>query len=72
MKMMKILTITEACRILTEHGFSVSPAHLGLGLQQNVYSFGVAIKSQQWIYEIYDVLLYRWIDERSTERSETA
>lgn len=72
MKMMKILTITEACRILTEHGFSVSPAHLGLGLQQGVYAFGAAIKSQQWIYEIYDVLLYRWIDERSTERSETA
>ena len=72
MKMMKILTITEACRILTEHGFSVSPAHLGLGLQQGVYSFGVAIKSQQWIYEIYDVLLYRWIDERSAERGETA
>ena len=72
MKMMKILTITEACRILTEHGFSVSPAQLGLGVQQGVYSFGVAIKSQQWIYEIYDVLLYRWIDERSTERSETA
>ena len=44
----------------------------GIGLQQGVYSFGVAIKSTQWIYEIYDTLLYKWIEERSVERSEPA
>ena len=76
MKLMKILTVNEACRILTEHGFSVSPAHLGAhlgaGLQQGVYPFGVAIQMKQWVYEIYDTLLYKWIDERSAEREEVS
>ena len=63
--MLKIISVQQACKILAEHGFSVSPTHLGLGLQQGVYPFGVAIKSQQWIYEIYDVLLRKWIAERS-------
>lgn len=67
MKMIKILTISQACRILKEHGFEVSPNHLGVGLQQGVYPFGVAIKMTEWVYEIYDVLLHKWIDERSEE-----
>ncbi len=65
--MMKVISINEACRILKEHGFSVSPAHLGAGLQQKVYPFGVAIKMTQWVYEIYDVLLMKWIREREEE-----
>ena len=72
MKLMKILTVNEACRILTEHGFSVSPAHLGAGLQQGVYPFGITIQMKQWVYEIYDTLLYKRIDERSAEREEVS
>lgn len=72
MKLMKILTVNEACRILTEHGFWVSPAHLWADLQQGVYPFGVAIQMKQWVYEIYDTLLYKWIDERSAEREEVS
>lgn len=66
---MKVISINEACRILAEHGFKVSPAHLGAGLQQKVYPFGVAIKMTQWVYEIYDVLLMKWIREREEEES---
>ena len=62
--MMKVITIQQACKILKEYGFSVSPAHLGAGLQQKVYPFGVAIKMTEWVYEIYDTLLMKWIAER--------
>lgn len=67
--MMKILTVQQACKILKEHGFSVSPAHLGAGLQQRVYPFGVAIKMTEWVYEIYDTLLMKWIAEREEDVS---
>lgn len=67
MKMIRVISLKEACRILNEHGFSISPAHLGVGLQQKVYPFGVAIKMTEWVYEIYDVLLQKWIDEHSEE-----
>lgn len=67
--MMKILTIQQACKVLKEHGFSVSPAHLGAGLQQGVYPFGVAIKMSEWVYEIYSTLLMKWIAEREEDAS---
>ena len=54
---------------MKEHGFSVSPAHLGAGLQQGVYPFGVAIKMTEWVYEIYDTLLMKWIAEREEDVS---
>ncbi|MBR1862893.1 MAG: hypothetical protein IJ806_02230 [Ruminococcus sp.] len=62
--MMKVITVNQACRILAEHGHKVTPTHLGAGLQQGVYPFGVAIKMTHWVYEIYDVLLMKWIAER--------
>lgn len=64
---MKVITVQSACKILGEHGFSVSPAHLGAGLRQRVYPFGVAIKMKDWTYEIYEASLLRWIKERESE-----
>lgn len=60
-----VISTKRACEILAEHGLSTTPLKLGLGLQQKVYPFGVAIKSHQWIYEIYENLLRTWIAERT-------
>lgn len=65
-KQIKIITTRRACEILAEHGMKTDPQKLGLGLQQRVYPFGVAIESGRWIYEIYENLLMQWIDERSS------
>lgn len=65
MSTIKVISMKEACKILGEHGLRTDPQKLGLGLQQKVYPFGVAIKSTNWIYEIYLNLLLKWIEERS-------
>lgn len=64
-KMMKVISVKQAVNKLAEHGFRITPVHLGAGLQQGVYPFGVAIKLHEWVYEIYDTLLDKWIEERS-------
>lgn len=61
----KVISTKQACKILAEHGLQTDPNKLGLGLQQGVYPFGVAIKSTRWIYEIYYHLLIEWIRERA-------
>ena len=63
----RVIGTKEACKILSEHGMSTTPLKLGLGLQQRVYPFGVAIKMQEWCYEIYENLLLMWIKERESE-----
>jgi hypothetical protein len=60
-----VISTKRACEILEEHGLKTNPAKLGLGLQQKVYPFGVAIRSSDWIYEIYEHLLMNWIRERA-------
>lgn len=62
--MIRVIGTKEACRILAEHGMTTTPQKIGLGLQQRVYPFGVAIKMQEWVYEIYETLLREWIRER--------
>lgn len=64
--MIRVIGTKEACRILAEHGMSTTPAKLGLGLQQRVYPFGVAIQMSEWCYEIYENLLMQWIKERES------
>ena len=61
----KIISTKRACEILEKHGMKTNENKLGLGLQQKVYPFGVAIKSKVWIYEIYENLLLQWIAERA-------
>ena len=67
----KVINTREACEILKEHGLKTDPDKLGLGLQQKVYPFGVAIKSSRWIYEIYLNLLMKWIAERTIQEDIT-
>lgn len=62
----RVINTVQACEILEEHGMKTNPTKLGLGLQQKVYPFGVAIQGKIWIYEIYENLLMKWIEERST------
>ena len=65
--MIKILSVSKTCAVLEENGMKISPQHLGLGLEQRVYPFGVAIRGAggKMIYEIYSTLLEKWIAERS-------
>lgn len=63
----RVITTKRACEILAEHGMKTDPQKLGLGLQQRVYPFGVAIESGRWIYEIYEHQLMKWIEERTGE-----
>lgn len=66
MQQIKVISMQKACEILNEHGMKTDPQKLGLGLQQKVYPFGVAIKGTgRWMYEIYLNLLIQWIAERS-------
>ena len=61
----KVISTQRAVEILKEHGMSTDPQKMGLGLQQKVYPFGVAIHDNRWMYEIYENLLMKWIAERS-------
>lgn len=63
--MIKVISVKRACEILEAHGLHTDPGKLGLGLQQRVYPFGVAIQSGRWTYEIYEHLLMVWIRERA-------
>ena len=62
----RVISMKRACEILAEHGLKTDPNKLGLGLQQKVYPFGVAIHDKRWIYEVYENLLRQWIAERVT------
>lgn len=62
----RVINTKRACEILADHGMKTDPNKIGLGLQQKVYPFGVAIHDKRWIYEIYENLLIDWISERSS------
>lgn len=65
-KMIEVISVNEACRILGEYGYSITPQKLRLGLTQCVYPFGDAIQFKQWDFDIYKHLLLKWIRERAT------
>ncbi len=65
-RIINVITTAEACKILREHGMSISPAHLRAGIECGAYPFGVAVRMEkQCAYEIYMPLLRKWIEERS-------
>lgn len=64
MPQLRVLKVSEACEKLEEYGFSITPQKMRLGLQQRIYPFGDAIKSTEWVYDIYEHLLDKWIAER--------
>ena len=66
-----VITTKRACEILAEHGMKTDPNKLGLGLQQRVYPFGVAIQAGRWIYEIYEHQLIKWINEVAGQNEST-
>lgn len=70
-KIIVILSVSEACKILKEHGIVMGEEHIRAGLIAKVYPFGVAFKmredSSRYVYEIYKPKLMKWIDEISEE-----
>lgn len=65
-KMIEVISVNEACKILAEYGYSITPQKLRLGLTQGVYPFGDAIQFKQWDFDIYKHLLLKRIRERAT------
>ena len=65
MNTVKVLSTKEACTILRDAGIPIDPQKLGLGLQQRVFPFGIAIKAREWSYQIYERQLREWIAERT-------
>lgn len=62
----KIISAKQAVERLNAAGFSdVNYNRLCAGLRQGLYSFGIAIKLSDYVYEIYPTLLDKWIAERS-------
>lgn len=62
----KVISTKRCVEILEEHGMKTDQQKIGLGLQQKVYPFGVAIHDKRWMYEVYENLLMKWIEERSS------
>ncbi len=65
---LKTLTITETLNILRNtYGMKISQPTLEAGIRQGVYPFGVCIELERCVYQIYEAMLYRWIDERCVQ-----
>lgn len=64
--MCKIISAQEAVKRLNAAGFEqINYNRLCAGLRAGLYDFGIAIPLKEYVYEIYAVLLDRWIAERS-------
>lgn len=70
MKQIHVISVTEAARIMTDHGYPMNPQKLRLGLQQGAYPFGVAINMKQWDYDIFEWQLLQYLDERAGDVQE--
>ena len=67
-KLMVVISIKEASRILRDHGMQISDGDLRAGLEQRIYPFGDAIVvTSRPVFHIYQPLLMQWIAERSEE-----
>lgn len=70
-KLMVVISIKEASRILREHGMQISDGDLRAGIEQKVYPFGDAVTvTSKPVFHIYQPLLMQWIAERSQEVAE--
>ena len=63
--MLRVISSVEAVERLKAAGFNTNVNRLNAGLRQGVYTFGCAIKLNEYVYEIYSTLLDKWIAERS-------
>ena len=67
-KVMVVIGIREAAKILRENGMQISDADLRAGITQRVYPFGDAVVvTKEPVFHIYMPLLRQWIAERSEE-----
>lgn len=67
--MLKIIKVKDAVARLREAGMDTNVQRIEAALRQGgIYPWGVAIRmDKQFVYEVYDVLLSRWIAERSED-----
>ncbi len=65
--MMKLISSKEAVAKLEAAGMHTNVSRLQAGLKQGVYPFGHAILLKEYVFEIFDELLDKWIKERSGE-----
>lgn len=69
--MIVIISVAETVKILSEHGMTITPAHLRAGIECGAYTFGVCIPmTKSKAYEIYKSKLERWIKERDDEETQ--
>lgn len=69
-RVMVVIGIREAAKILREHGMQISDADLRAGIVQRVYPFGDAVVvTKEPVFHIYMPLLRQWIEARSEEQA---
>lgn len=69
-RLMVVIGIKDAAKILREHGMDISDADLRAGIEQRVYPFGDAVTvTTKPVFHIYQPLLMQWIAERSVEQA---
>ncbi len=67
-RLMVVISVKDAARILREHGMEISDADLRAGIEQRIYPFGDAVTvTTKPVFHIYQPLLMQWIAERSEE-----
>lgn len=65
-RLIAVISVEKAQQILESHGWKTTKQHLYAGLSCKAYPFGVAIPTgKSTMYEVYEPLLMKWIDERS-------
>ena len=70
-RLMVVISVKDAARILREHGMEISDADLRAGIEQRIYPFGDAVTvTTKPVFHIYQPLLMQWIAERSQEVAE--
>ena len=65
MTKLRTLNVNETVQRLREHGLSIGPEVLELGIQQGVFPFGVCVQKVQRKFFIFEKLLDSWIAERA-------
>lgn len=69
-RVMVVIGIREAAKILRENGMQISDGDLRAGIEQRVYPFGDAVVvTSKPVFHIYMPLLMQWIEARSEEQA---